>query len=264
MKSGMIGVQLKLYIIKIMKQNKNFLNALDDWGSILTDTYEDAIITHKVIPLKDKNGKLYVPMYYIDQVPDMNLVSSVVSIPEGVEKIEHGAFINCKDMTHIAIPDTVNEICDFAFNNCVKLQEISLPDNIEHIQLYTFLNCKSLKKVKFPSNLKVINHSAFSDCDLQGKLIFPNSTRTIGDNAFKRNKNLLSLLLNDGLEHIASWAFSDCTSLTGELVIPESVDYMGKFVFINTKLSVIHVPKHKEHNWHRDWHKGCTAKIVYY
>ena len=264
MKSGMIGVQLKLYIIKIMKQNKNFLNALDDWGSVLTDTYEKAINVYEVVPVKNENGELVVPIYYIDEHPNADLVKDCVKIPDGVTKIEHGGMYNCKDMTHIAIPDTVKKIGDFAFNNCVKLQEISLPDSIEHIQLCTFLNCKSLKKVKFPSNLKVINHSAFSDCDLQGRLIFPNSTEIIGDNAFKRNENLVSLILNDGLKHIAGWAFNDCISLTGELTIPESVEFVGKFAFINTNLSMINVSKNNEPKWHADWNNGCPAEIVYY
>lgn len=45
-----------------MKQDKNFLNALDDWGSILTNTYDEAISSKPLLQFTndDENDVIYI------------------------------------------------------------------------------------------------------------------------------------------------------------------------------------------------------------
>ena len=50
---------------------------------------------------------------------------SRVIIPDGVTKIEKGAFTNCKNLTSINIPDSVEDISDEEFQNCKELTVIS-------------------------------------------------------------------------------------------------------------------------------------------
>ncbi len=48
------------------------------------------------------------------------------------------------------------------------------------------------------------------------------SVGAIQNEAFRRRRNLEIVILNDGLEEIGGWAFSECTSLH-EIVIPNTV-----------------------------------------
>ena len=249
-----------------MKQNKNFLNALNDWGSVLTDTYENATITHEVVPFENINGELVVQAYYAynKQKFKQETIEGHVYIPEGVTEIQFTAFTDCGDITNVSMPDTLKVIGEKAFMNCTKLREVVIPDAVEHIQKSTFTKCKSLKNVKLPKRLKLIDNYAFNDCDLQGELVIPEGVIIIGDQTFSLNTNLTSLKLNSNLTQIKNLAFYGCSSLTGELVIPETVKYIGLFAFVDTNLDKIYVPKDNVKDWDKDWNNRCPAEIVYY
>lgn len=249
-----------------MKQDKGFLNALDDWGSVLTGTYENATITHEVVPFENINGELVVPVYYAYNMQNHKheTIEGHVYIPDGVTEIQFSAFTDCEDITNVSMPDTLKVIGEKAFMNCTKLREVAIPDAVEHIQKSAFTKCKSLKNVKLPKQLKLIDNYAFNDCDLQGELVIPEGVIIIGDQTFSLNTNLTSLKLNSNLTQIKNLAFYGCSSLSGELVIPETVKYIGLFAFVDTNIDKIYVPKDNVKDWDKDWNNRCPAEIVYY
>ena len=55
-----------------------------------------------------------------------------------------------------------------------------------------------------------------------------------------------------------------CEGLTGELVIPRTVRFIGLLAFGNTNFSKIHVPKDKVGLWDEEWNDRCPAEIIYY
>ena len=65
-------------------------------------------------------------------------------------------------------------------------------------------------------------------------LIIENGIRKIGDNSF-RNANITSIEFPESVEKIGEKSFYDC-SLSGELVIPRNVSYIGSSAFDSNKL----------------------------
>jgi len=66
-------------------------------------------------------------------------------------------------------------------------------------------------------------------------VIIPGSVKTIGENAFNGNKTMTSITLNNGITTIKDRAFHDC-GLSGSLVIPDSVTFIGKYAFLYNNL----------------------------
>ncbi len=122
------------------------------------------------------------------------------TIPQGVERIGVGAFIDCKKLEKVTLPNTVKEICYEAFrgcsslkyinlpdslvkidmgvfSDCTALEEIILPDSLQEINSFTFNRCTALKKVKLPQNLDTIYSAAFSNCAVLEDIVIPAGTK---------------------------------------------------------------------------------------
>ena len=64
-------------------------------------------------------------------------------------------------------------------------------------------------------------------------MIIPKSVKTIEYEAFNKCKNLFNVTLQDGLEKIGAWCFSN--TLIREIVIPKSVKSIGDSAFHGCK-----------------------------
>lgn len=79
-----------------------------------------------------------------------------VIIPEGVEKIEDEAFMECKKIEEITIPSSVKSIGDNAFKGCVSLKEITVENPNAECGTGVLLSCSSLKTVNASDQVKKI------------------------------------------------------------------------------------------------------------
>lgn len=68
-------------------------------------------------------------------------------IPEGVKKIEEGAF-TYSEFTEIKLPDTLEIIGNYAFENCRKLKSIYIPKRVNHIGNDIFHGCSALEHIE--------------------------------------------------------------------------------------------------------------------
>ena len=122
---------------------------------------------------------------------------------------------------------------------------------------------EKVKRVTFGNHVTAIYQGAFQDCTLEQAITFPSSLKEIGDNAF-RNCKVSAITLNEGLETIESRtfyqctatfngipttlksigqsAFSGCTGLTGDLVIPAGVTELGMSTFYGTGITSVTIP----------------------
>lgn len=92
-----------------------------------------------------------------------------------------------------------------------------------------------IKGVKF--NLEHVPEGLFTECmNLREVELGPN-VRTIGDQAFKTS-GISKLTLNDGLISIGRESFATCGSLKGSLRLPDSVEKIGKYAFMDTDCNV--------------------------
>ncbi len=70
-------------------------------------------------------------------------------IPEGVNVINNGCFLNAIYLTDVIIPDSMCEIGAFAFASCSLLKTVTIGKNVGVIILAAFFGCNSLENVFF-------------------------------------------------------------------------------------------------------------------
>lgn len=89
------------------------------------------------------NGEEYaVTSISVEALKDAPI--SQLNIPSSITKINHDAFLNCKQLEKVTIADGVEEIKDNIFKGCIKLTEITIPKTVKRIS-YGFLEgCSSL------------------------------------------------------------------------------------------------------------------------
>lgn len=119
-----------------------------------------------------------------------------------------------------------------AFNNKKTLSHFSFPEKITYIGLYAFYNTSLSGALIIPDDVTEIGQYAFSGT-LIGSVAFSPRLNRIGDYAFDNCTSLTgTLTLPETLTHIGSCSFSDC-SLSGELHLPNSLEYIGVRAFYN-------------------------------
>lgn len=102
-------------------------------------------------------------------------------------------------------------IGDGAFNN-KGLTSIVIPEGVEYTG-FGSLGKNNFERVSLPSTMKTLGKYTFSLC-----------------------KNLKEVKLNEGLVNIEEFALANLESLTGEIIIPSSVEWIGPNAFRKSNL----------------------------
>lgn len=107
-----------------------------------------------------------------------------MTLPEGLEKIELGMFLNCEQLTTINLPSTITAIEDNAFQGCKTLKNIVIPMGVRSIGTSAFAECASLKTINIPDGLTSIAYLAFAESGLT-TITIPASVTQIHPYAFR-------------------------------------------------------------------------------
>jgi hypothetical protein len=189
---------------------------------------------------------------------NMNLIS--VTLPDGLECIEHSAFHTTPNLRHVNIPSTVKEIgfVAFAYSGISGTVDLS---HCPSLSAMAFASCKNIKKVIFspdtkdidtntdhaiPANIftQVYNSPISTDSvDAQGVLeevVIPEGIETIGAYAFEKN-SIRKLSLPSTLRTIGNYAFwynhiADTLSL-------QNVNSLGYACFMHNNIARLNYPK---------------------
>lgn len=154
---------------------------------------------------------------------------TIAVIPDGVRRIDRGAFENCENLVGVSFPDSVKEIGWNAFKNCKSLVSVTIPEGVTKLE-GTFDGCRSLTTVSLPDSLTEIGSNAFSFClKLQSVRIPPHVT-SIGNDAFGVCHGLTSVVIPDSVKEIGRRAFKVCISLSS-VTIPDTVERIGEEAF---------------------------------
>jgi len=176
-------------------------------------------------------------------------IASKLSLPSTLLTVGFRAFSNCTQLTGGVNLSSVTAIGYSAFYGCSKLNgDLVLNNNITTIGEYAFYNCTNLTgTLSIPNNstYKTIQNSTFYGCkNLSGELIIPENITSIGNSAFVSCDKFTSLSLGSKLTSIGQYAFrsygangSNTSSLSGGLVIPNSVATIGREAFARTMFS---------------------------
>ncbi|MEG1586405.1 MAG: leucine-rich repeat domain-containing protein [Bacteroidales bacterium] len=199
---------------------------------------------------------------------DLNLKGNVV-IPDsvtidgskyGVIRIGDFAFHGRYQMRGVVLPEILQHIDDGAFMNCTGLIEITLPASLESIGEYAFAQCSQLWRFFVaPDNRFFSTDNDYALFDKSkttlyyypsGKMVVPDTkpyvvpstVEHIGSYAFFNNKGLTAITFPEGLKTIGASAFSICRNLE-HFDFPAGLESIGKYCFeFDSKIKEVLIP----------------------
>lgn len=170
-------------------------------------------------------------------------------IPESVELygveypvtiIGNSAFYNCSGLTgSLVIPNSVITINNNAFYNCSGLTgALTIGNSVETIGSYAFYKCGFTGVLTIPESVTTLDVCAFGYCNFTAieynardcKLYYYSSS---SGNAywFTGSNSVTSLTIGEHVEKIPGYFLCNFTSITGSLVVPNSVTSIGANAF---------------------------------
>lgn len=84
-----------------------------------------------------------------------------VTIPEGVTKIDSGAFFQAISLTKITLPDSVKTIGRSAFEQTTKIEHLAIPENVKTFPLHMLMYCLKLETLVIPGGVKMEEESDY-------------------------------------------------------------------------------------------------------
>jgi len=162
-------------------------------------------------------------------------IEEAVVIPEEVEgcpvvAIDENAFLGAA-ITEIVLPETLEFIDQGAFVECEYLEKINFPRNLKYIGAEAFAYSNSLKEINIDCPELTISEYAFGLC-LNLTDINVNA-KVVGERAFERCTSLENVALGENIEEISSKAFYRC-SLIENIQLPSSLKRIGTGAFLET------------------------------
>ena len=212
------------------------------------------------------NGTTRIESYAFE-----NAVIRSIFIPNSVSSIGDCAFAGCEKLQEIELPSSITEIGGAAFDNCASLYSIILPRYLKRIEVQTFEHCKSLTRIQIPDSVEEIGNHAFALTGLKS-ISLPQNLKKLGGMCFALAplENIVSnsesmivdnmtvysadgkeliqyyghdqrLVISNSVVKIADFALA-CAYSINELVIPDSVEDIGKSFLVEVLPDKIIVP----------------------
>lgn len=189
-----------------------------------------------------------------------------VTLGDGLKIIRDNAFKNCYYLTSVIIPDGVESIGYNVFEECISLKRLVIPESVSTVGQYVFKGCEDLTLFCEAKELPVgwmafvglnagtpdvvwgcvMSDSVYDYVVVDGKakLVRYKGTDTeitvpnfIGgyevsdiEWAFFDNKDMISVVIAEGVGSIGYRTFYGCTKLEG-ITLPNSLTSIGKEAF---------------------------------
>lgn len=205
-------------------------------------------------------GELVIPEG-VTEIPEKAFAfcGQLTSIKFGsnVESIGPNAFTDCKGLTSITLPDSLRYVYDYAFAGCVNVNDVDFGNGVEAIGPYSFAALEKLLSVQIPDSVTTIGEGAFNLCAKLSDVTLGSGIEMIDRGAFASTalwentdgnevyagrwflglKDITATTLNlrDDTIGIANYALVYNESLTGNIVLPDSVKIIGNAAFAYSK-----------------------------
>ncbi len=147
------------------------------------------------------------------------------------DRIPDSAFLNAREQLSP----------DLQWIYCIRLRRIILPNTVRHIGESAFSYAINLREINIPASLESIGEYAFSDC-----------IRLSND----------PLVIPAGVGEIPNACFRNCESLTGSVVLPESLKRIGTAAFFQSKISEVNLPEGLESMGECAFYATCLKEAL--
>ncbi|MBR5726753.1 MAG: leucine-rich repeat protein, partial [Muribaculaceae bacterium] len=173
-------------------------------------------------------------------IPETKTIDGVTYTVTG---IGNNAFKDCTGLTgNLVIPNSVITIGDYAFQGCFAMQgSLTIGTSVTEIWKEAFQNC-GFHTVNFNATgcthmctiIGVDHYFVFSGCNNLTTLNIGENVQIIPDYAFYECSGLTgNLTIPNSVVSIGQSAFGYCNGFTGDLIIPNSVTTIGGYAFLN-------------------------------
>lgn len=217
--------------------------------SIPSDTviYSSSIPKYTIVDSKIVADKAY---YLSDDLDNM-------SLPQGISEIGQFAFSRT-DVVSVTLPDGVQKIDYGAFYHCPRLGSVSLPQSIMKIEPYAFAGTPWVEG--FLSTVGNINNNLDDNLNASGgdflvsggaliayrghstNVSIPNGVRIIAADCFKDVTSMKTLSVPSSLISIGEEAFMGCSNLEEVSFGGNEIEILDR-AFAGTKVSVKDIPE---------------------
>ncbi len=161
------------------------------------------------------------PLLYTGKLYLNNKLVTTLTISNSVKSIGNYAFYKCTGLKSISIPDSVTCIGDSAFYSCGNLTSVTIGNGVTNIGDYAFYGCSSLLRVNI--------NSIAAWCNIEfGKL--DSNPLVYAQKLYLNNTLVTDLVIPNSVTNIGKYVFYQCTGLKSVL-IPDSVTSIGPYAF---------------------------------
>jgi len=230
-------------LLSICQAQRTLRYAIDSDGNLIIGEYS---IPH------DKWGE---PNVSDPSVPNLDVPTSVAG--KKVVGIARKTFYGDHTLRTVNIPASITYIGEDAFTNCEGIEKFTIAkDNprykyennfiIDKINNRIISVLKADEEMIIPEGITEIPDDFSSFTNSIKKVTLPESVTRIGDKAFYHQYDLTSINIPKKLEYIGDKAFEKCQSLSADVLLPETLTYLGKEAFKETKITSVSLPSNFE------------------
>ena len=153
-----------------------------------------------------------------------------ITLPNSITSIKPRAF-EWSSLSSVIVPNNVTYLGKGAFAYCENLTDVVLSNNVVSWDTYIFVGCISLKSVNIPKKVTIIPNNCFDSCQSLEQIDIHDNIISIGDLAFYSCKMLAAVKLGNNIKTIGSNAFAYCIMLSGDIILPQSLQSIGGWAF---------------------------------
>ena len=222
-------------VLVFLANNQDLLIATEEDMCVSMTDAVTALVNYKIC--SDDASAKTLGRYFISRITeqglniDLNAFINVTAEINNMTAENAAAPVNGR----LFIPDSVITVDSGIYSDNHEITQLTFGKLCTIVGAHSFDGCKELADIQFNNRVAILDSCAFRDTAV-GSLILPESTRRICESAFENNKELTSVLFNEGLHTISEAAFRGCARLA-EVKLPYTLERLGAQVFaLNTVL----------------------------